>query len=76
MTLHIQNTVTVDDEPVRRFWQGDRTLNPGVYVYRDAAGESGDYAGAWIYNAVTDEPVGKCDGTVGSITAAIRAVAS
>jgi hypothetical protein len=75
MSLHAQNATTIEDMPVRRFWEGDATVNPGVYAYREDAGPGGDYAGAWIYDAQTDEPVGKCDGTVGSIRRAIRSLA-
>lgn len=73
-TLHIQNAVTVDGMPIRRFWDDDATVNPGVYAYREDAGSDGNYVGAWLYSAATDEPVGKCDGTVGSIRRAIQAV--
>lgn len=73
MTLKYQDTVTIDDMPIRRFWEGDATLNQGVYAYREDAGPDGNYVGAWLYRASDDEPVGKCDGTVASILAAIRA---
>ena len=45
MSLHVQNATTIDDMPIRRFWEGDATLNQGVYAYREDAGADGNYVG-------------------------------